>query len=97
MSAASTRAATEPIYRVHFKNYFARGGGVHTPDQRAIDIHRAKSRDRAIQAAKKRFARREGIADWQIRASIIEVEEIGAAPAGGSSAGDPRAQRLRVC
>ena len=96
MSTASTRTATEPIYRVHFKNHFARGGGVHTPDQRAIDIHSAKSRDRAIQAAKKRFARREGITDWQIRASIIEVEEIAAAPAGGSGAGDPGARRFRV-
>jgi hypothetical protein len=64
----------ETIYRIHFKNRFAVGGQVCTACQRSIDIRLAKTRERAIEAAKKRFARLEHISDWRLHASIIEVE-----------------------
>lgn len=66
--------ARDAIYRVHFKNRLAYGRQVFTPCQRTIEIRSAKNRERAIEAAKKRFARLERISDWHIHASIIEVE-----------------------
>ena len=44
--------------------------------QRAIIIRSARNLERAIEAAKKRFARLEGIRDWKIHAALIEVEAI---------------------
>jgi hypothetical protein len=82
-SAASPESdappAAPPVYRVCFLNHFARGGRSLTVCQREIVIRRAKSRERAIEAAKKRFARLEGIADWHIHAHTIEVQVIDAA------------------
>jgi hypothetical protein len=46
------------------------------PCQRAIIIRAARSRERAIEAAKKRFARLEGIRDWRDHAKMIEVSII---------------------
>jgi hypothetical protein len=65
-----------PIYRIHFKNRFARGAQTWVACQRSVEIRSAKTRDRAIEAAKRRFARQEGIRDWRIHASALEVEVI---------------------
>ena len=45
----------------------------------------ARSRERAIEAAKKRFARLEGIRDWRDHARIIEVSTIDDDPPLGVS------------
>jgi hypothetical protein len=79
-------AAVPLIYRVCFLNHFARGGKTLTVCQREIVIRRAKSRERAIAAAKKRFARLEGIADWHIHAHTIEVQVMEVVPARGDAA-----------
>ena len=65
-----------PVYRVCFLNEFARFNTVVRACQRAILIRSARSRERAIEAAKKRFARLEGIRDWRDHAKIIEVSMI---------------------
>jgi hypothetical protein len=65
-----------PVYRVCFLNEFARFNIVVRPCQRAIIIRSARSRERAIEAAKKRFARLEGIRDWRDHAKSIEVSMI---------------------
>ncbi len=67
-----------PAYRISFINEFARNRSLFRVCQRAIVIRSARSRERAIEAAKKRFARLEGICDWRIHASIIEIEALGA-------------------
>ena len=66
----------KPVYRVCFLNEFARFNFVMRPCQRAIIIRFARSRERAIEAAKKRFARLEGIRDWRDHAKMIEVSII---------------------
>jgi hypothetical protein len=63
-------------YRVCFLNEIARNEKVFRCCQRAIVIRSARSRDRAIEAAKKRFARLEHIRDWRIHAGSIEIEAI---------------------
>jgi hypothetical protein len=67
-----------PVYRVCFLNEFARFNIVVRPCQRTIIIRSARSRERAIEAAKKRFARLEGIRDWRTHATIIEVSIVDA-------------------
>jgi hypothetical protein len=64
------------VYRVCFLNEFIRFGTVARPCQREIIIRSARSRERAIEAAKKRFARLEGIRDWRQHAKLIEVSTI---------------------
>jgi len=44
--------------------------------QEAIEIRAAKSRERAIEAAKHRFERRRAVPHWTLHAHTIEVEEI---------------------
>jgi len=65
-----------PVYRVCFLNEFARFNIVVRPCQRAIIIRSARSRERAIEAAKKRFARLEDVRDWRDHAKLIEVSII---------------------
>jgi hypothetical protein len=67
-------------YRVCFMNQFARNRTVYRICQRAVVIRCTHTRARAIEAAKKRFARLERIRDWRIHASEIEVEMIEADP-----------------
>jgi hypothetical protein len=64
-------------YRVKFMNDLVNSSG-HSFHccQDAIDIRSAKSRERAIQAAKHRFARRQAVPHWTVRARLIEVEEL---------------------
>jgi hypothetical protein len=73
-TASSIRA--EPMYRVRFCNEFARGAVVVKACQRTVVIRSARSRERAVEAAKKRFARLEGIRDWRTHAQTIEVETL---------------------
>ncbi len=64
-------------YRVCFFNQLTNSSGHNFHCcQRSIEIHAAKSRDRAVEAAKLRFAREEQVKDWHIHAHSIEVEEI---------------------
>jgi hypothetical protein len=63
-------------YRVSFINEIARNDRVFHPVQRSIVIRSAHSRARAIEAAKECFARLEGIRDWKLHASRIEVEPV---------------------
>src|SRR4029077_18691400 len=67
-------------YRVCFMNQFARNRTVYRICQRAVVIRCAHTRARAIEAAKKRFARLERIRDWRIHASEIEGEMIESDP-----------------
>ena len=83
LSSGWVKAA--PVYRVCFLNEFARFAIVARPCQRAIVIRSARSRERAIEAAKKRFARLEGIRDWHEHAKIIEVSVIENEPSLGVS------------
>jgi len=62
-----------PVYRVCFLNECAGFNSVVRACQRAIIIRSAQSRERAIEAAKMRFCRLEGICDWRDHAKIIEV------------------------
>lgn len=42
--------------------------------QRVIDIRRSKSKERAVQAAQRRFERAEHMPEWKLHADTIEVE-----------------------
>lgn len=42
----------------------------------AVDIRCAKSRDRAVQAAKYRFERMNGIPQWNLYADAIELDHL---------------------
>ena len=63
-------------YRVCFMNEIPRNDKLFLCCQRLITIRSARSPERAVEAAKKRFARLEGIRDWKIHAALIEMEAI---------------------
>jgi hypothetical protein len=65
-----------PSYRVCFINEIPRNEKLFRCYQRSIIIRSARTPERAIEAAKKRFARLEGIRDWKIHAALIEIEPI---------------------
>ena len=65
-----------PSYRVCFINDIPRNGKLFHCCQRSIVVRGARSPERAVEAAKKRFARLEGICNWNIHAGRIEVEMI---------------------
>jgi len=65
-----------PSYRVCFINEIPRNERLFRCCQRSIIIRSARTPERAIEAAKKRFARLEGISNWKIHAAFIEVEPI---------------------
>ena len=65
-----------PSYRVSFMNDIPRGGKLFHCCQRLIVIRAARNPERAVEAAKKRFARLEHICDWNIHASRIELEVL---------------------
>jgi hypothetical protein len=76
-----------PSYRVCFINEIPRDGRLFRCCQRSIVVRSARSPERAVEAAKKRFMRLEGIRDWRIHAAYIESEETDlAAPAGTPAA-----------
>lgn len=63
-------------YRVCFFNEIPRNERLFRCCQRSIVIRAARTPERAIEAAKKRFARLEGIRDWKIHAHLIDIEPI---------------------
>ena len=65
-----------PRYRVCFMNEIPRNEKLFRCCQRSIIIRSARTSERAIEAAKKKFARLEGIRDWKIHAALIEIEPI---------------------
>jgi hypothetical protein len=68
--------APNSAYRVRFLNEFARAGSVLRVCQRTIIIRSARSPGRAVEAAKKRFARLERIRHWRIHAQTVELEVL---------------------
>jgi hypothetical protein len=77
MIPSSPQEAEMNAYRVSFMNDLVNSSGhkFHCC-QEVIEIRSAKSRDRAVQAAKHRFARRQSVPHWTVRAHTIEVEEL---------------------
>jgi hypothetical protein len=67
-------------YRICFFNEIPRNHRLFRCCQRSIEIRIARTPERAIEAAKKRFARLEGIRDWKLHAAFIEVEAIDTEP-----------------
>ena len=66
-----------PAYRSRFFNDLTNSSGhLFHCCQAEVEVAAAKSPERAIEAAKRRFCRREKIADWRVRGHAIEVEEI---------------------
>jgi len=64
-------------YRIKFFNELPDDRGhVWHCCQGIVEIHAAKTKDRAIQAAKHRFARTQAVTDWTNRARSFEAEEI---------------------
>jgi len=63
-------------YRVCFFNEIPRNQQLFRCCQRSIVIRSAHTAERAIAAAKKRFARLERIRDWKIHAASFEIEAI---------------------
>ncbi len=64
-------------YRIKFMNDLVNSSGhpFHCC-QEVIEIRLAKSRERAVEAAKHRFARRQRVSHWTGHAHTIEVEEL---------------------
>ena len=69
-------AGQVPSYRVSFINDIPRSAKLFHCCQRSIVVRTARSPERAVEAAKKRFARLEGICNWNIHAGRIELEVI---------------------
>ena len=67
-------------YRVCFLNQFAQGPKVITACQRSIVIPSATTREDAVEQAKKRFTELEGVPDWHLHATMIEVGALDAEP-----------------
>lgn len=65
-------------YVVSFYNRLSNSvGQVRKVLQDRVTISRARSEERAVEAAKKRFARAQGVSNWVLRAQEIEVERVG--------------------
>jgi hypothetical protein len=65
-----------PSYRVCFMNEIPRNDRLFRCCQRSILIRSAPDIERALEAAKQEFAELEGIRDWKIHASLIEIEPV---------------------
>jgi hypothetical protein len=65
-----------PDYRVCFINEIPRNDKLFRCCQRSIIIQSAPTAEWAVEAAKKQFARLEGIKNWNIHAALIEIEPI---------------------
>ena len=59
-----------------FKNLTGSDGKQCNACQGSIEIHSARSRERAIQAAQRRFARLKRISDWSFYADKLEVTTL---------------------
>jgi len=65
-----------PSYRVCFMNEIPRNDRLFRCCQRSILVRSAANIERALEAAKQQFAELEGISDWKIHASRIEIEPV---------------------
>jgi len=65
-----------PSYRVCFMNEIPRNDRLFRCCQRSILIRSAPNIERALEAAKQEFAELEGIRDWKIHATRIEIEPV---------------------
>jgi hypothetical protein len=64
-------------YRVSFYNELVNSQGrVFKVCQRSVEVRSARTIDRAITAAKRKFENEEGIGHWRHRARSIEVEPM---------------------
>jgi hypothetical protein len=72
-------------YRVCFLNDIPWFDKLVQSCQRAILIRSARSPGRPIEAAKKRFARLEGIRDWRLHAGRLDIESIELDTAGAAA------------
>ena len=86
-----------PSYRLSFMNDIPGHGKPFHCCQRSIVIRAARNAERAAEAAKKRFARREGICQWNIHADRIELAVIDfpARPDGALQQGTGEHKRVR--
>ena len=65
-------------YRVTFyKNLVNSNGHEFKCQQGSIDIRRARSDKRALQAAQRRYERAKKIGDWTLYADVAELERLG--------------------
>ena len=83
-----------PSYRVSFINEIPRNQKLFRCCQRVITIRSARTPDRAVEAAKKRFARLEGIRNWKIHAALIAIEPIETEPEHATLSAENGANRL---
>ena len=83
-------------YRVSFINDIPRNEKLFHCCQRSIVIRAARSRERTVEAAKKRFARLEGICNWSIHAGRIELEVIDLPAKPGDARSQAAGDRKRV-
>ena len=83
-----------PSYRVCFINEIPRNAQLFRCCQRSIIIRSARTPERAIEAAKKRFARLEGICDWKIHAALIEIEPIDTETKPGDASASQKTRAL---
>ena len=83
-----------PSYRVSFINEIPRNQKLFRCCQRMITIRSARTPERAVEAAKKRFARLEGIRNWKIRAALIAIESIETEPEHATSSAENGSDRV---
>jgi hypothetical protein len=57
-----------------FKNLLSADGHPFNVLQGTIDVRRSRSPERAMRAAKRRFARARNVSDWTLHADAIEPE-----------------------
>ena len=83
-----------PSYRVSFINEIPRNQRLFRCCQRVITIRSARTPERAVEAAKKRFARLEGIRNWKIHAALIAIESIETEPKHATPSAENRSDRV---
>jgi hypothetical protein len=76
-TSEARKEAPMAAYVVSFFNELCNDiGKVHKVCQSRVVIRRAHSEPRAVEAAKKRFARQQKVASWDLRARQFEVEPV---------------------
>ena len=81
-------------YRVSFFNELTNSRGtLYKVCQRSVEIRTARTLDRAVEAAKKRFARLEHVGEWRLHARLFEVEPLVDGQEGVAPPPDPAAGR----
>jgi hypothetical protein len=86
-----------PSYRVSFINDIPRNEKLFHCCQRSMVVRAARSPERAVEAAKKRFARLEGICNWNIHAGRIELEVIDWPAKTDDARSQAAGDRKRIC